>query len=139
MTRRWSWFPFLLASLIALAPAPAHGQQSVIVPSTMVSVPITGTIAAATVIVAGQAGKSIYVTGVVLIPVATSVVTFTQGTGAGCGTGTSNVTGAMTFAAGQTLTAGDGFGVVWVLAPSNSLCITIATAAAPGSLSYALF
>jgi hypothetical protein len=129
-----------LALLLALALANSvQAQQAVVVPSTMVSVPITGTIAAATVLVTGQAGKSIYVTSVALIPVATSVVTFTQGTGAGCASGTSNVSGAMTFAAGQTLTFGDGYGVVWVLAPGNSLCITIATAAAPGSLSYALF
>jgi hypothetical protein len=132
--------PFaLIVSLLTLLVGSAAAQQSVIVPSTTVSIPITGTIAAATVIVTGQAGKSIFVTSVALVPVATSVVTFTQGTGAGCGTGTSNVSGAMTFAAGQTLHLGTGNGTVWVLAPGNSLCITVATAAAPGSLSYALF
>ena len=137
MTSFASWFCFPCIAL-ALA-SPAAAQQAIVVPATMASVPITGTIAAATVIVTGQAGKSIYVTSVALVPVATSVVTFSQGTGAGCGSGTSNVTGAMTFAAGQTLTLGDGYGVVWVLAPGNNLCITIATAASPGSLSYALF
>jgi hypothetical protein len=131
-----------LAAALALAlslASPASGQQAIIVPATTASIPVTGTIAAATVLVTGQANKAIYITAVNLIPVATSVVTFTQGTGAGCGTGTANVTGAMTFAAGQILTLGDGFGTIWVLSPGNSLCITIATAAAPGSLSYAMF
>ena len=137
MTSFASWFCF---PCIALALASlAHAQQAVVVPSTMVSVPITGTIAGATVIVTGVPGKSIYVTAVALVPVATSAVLFSQGTGAGCASGTANLTGTLTFAAGQTLTFGDGYGTVWVLAPGNSLCITIATAAAPGSLSYALF
>jgi hypothetical protein len=66
----------------------ASAQQSVVIPGTTASIPITGTIGAATVIVTGVAGKSVYVTAVGLIPVATSAVTFTQNTGAACGTGT---------------------------------------------------
>lgn len=117
----------------------ALAQQSVFVPATTNQISIAGTVAAATKIVTGISGKSIYVTGVALIPVATSVVTFTTGTGTNCGTGTASVTGAMTFAAGQTLTYGIGNGAVFVIPQGNDLCITIATAAAPGSLAYSLF
>jgi hypothetical protein len=130
----------LLALVLALTLSiPALAQQSVVVPATTASIPITGTIGAATVIITGVTGQRIYVTSVALVPVATAVVTFTSGTGAGCGSGTSNVTGAMTFAAGQTLMLGIGNGAVWALAPGNSLCITVATAAASGSLSYSQF
>jgi hypothetical protein len=43
---------------------PALGQQSVLVPATTTSIPITGTVAAATVIVQGVAGLRIYITSV---------------------------------------------------------------------------
>lgn len=125
-----------LALVLGVVQANAQAGQP---PSTTATAPITGTIAAATVLVAGLAGQRIYVTAIQLVPVATSVVTFTSGTGAGCGTGTANVTGAMTFAAGQTLALGDGFGAIWALPLGASLCITIATAVAPGSIAYAIF
>ena len=125
----------LLASLLALASAVPAASQTV--PATQASVPVTGTVATAAVIVTGAAGQRIYVTSVLLAPVATSVVTFTQGTGAACGTGTTNVTGAMTFGAAAVLEFGNGNGAVWALETGNSLCITIATAVAPGSISYA--
>lgn len=130
----------VLASLLWLAAtAAAFAQQSVVVPATTNQISVAGTVAASTRIVTGAAGKRIYVTAVALIPVATSVVTFTYGTGTNCGTGTGSVTGAMTFAAGQTLTLGIGAGAVYALPVGTDLCITIATAAAPGSLAYALF
>jgi hypothetical protein len=129
----------LLAVLLSIVSTQAWAQQSIVVPATTNSIAITGTVATATVIVTGVAGKSIYVTSVAVVPVATSVVTFTSGTGAACGTGTANVTGAMTFAAGQTLIVGHGYGAVWALPAGASLCVTIATAAAPGSLSYSQF
>lgn len=117
----------------------ALAQSAVVIPATMVSIPITGTVAASTKIVSGIAGKQIYITGVSLIPVATSVVTFTTGTGTNCGTSTASLTGAMTFAASQVLSRGNGYGAVLVLPSGFDLCLTIATAAAPGSLSYAQF
>ena len=129
----------LLAVLLSIVSTEAWSQQSVVTPSTTNSIAITGTVATTTVIVTGVASKSVYVTSVALVPVATSVVTFTQGTGAACATGTSSVTGAMTFNAGQVLTLGDGYGAVWALLPGNSLCITVGTVAAPGSLSYSQF
>lgn len=117
----------------------ALAQASVVVPATTNQISIAGTVATATKIVSGVSGKQIYVTMVSLIPVATSVVTFTTGTGTNCGTGTANVTGAMTFAAGQVLDLGTGNGALWVIPAGNDLCITITTAAAPGSLAYAQF
>jgi hypothetical protein len=128
-----------LVLALALCGGPAAAQQSVVTPATSASIPIAGTVAAATKIVSGAAGKSIYVTAIALVPVATSVVTLTSGTGTNCGTNTANVTGAMTFNAGQVLAVGDGFGAVLVVPQGADLCLTIATAAAPGSLSYAQF
>jgi hypothetical protein len=125
---------------LGLLTSSAEAQQAIVTPATMASVPIVGTVATASVLVSGIAGKSIYVTSVDLVPVATSVVTFSQGTGAACAGGTTaNLTGALTFAAGQVYSKGAGVGVVWVLLPGNNLCITIAAAAAPGSLAYAQF
>lgn len=122
--------PRVIAALLfylGLASA-ALAQQSVFVPATTAQISVAGTVAASTRIVTGIAGKRIYVTNVNLIPVATSVVTFTYGTGTNCGTGTTSITGAMTFAAGQVLNLGIGNGAVFVLPPGNDLCITIATA-----------
>lgn len=132
---------FIAALLLFIASASAAlAQQSVFVPATTNQIAIAGTVAASTQIVAGVAGKRIYVTNVNMIPVATSVVTFTTGTGTNCGTSTASVTGAMTFTTGnQPLALGVGNGAVFVLPLGFSLCVTIATAAAPGSLAYAIF
>lgn len=126
----------LLALCLGLAPAQA---QAPVVPSSQFTIQIAGTIAAQTRIVQGRANAQINVTTLALIPAATAVVTFTYGTGTNCGTGTTNLTGAMTFAAGAVMTVGDGYGSVMVVPSGNDLCITIATAAAPGWLSYSLF
>lgn len=130
---------FILALMLLGFLQPAHAQQSVVVPATTNQISVAGTVATSTRIVTGITGKSIYVTAVSLIPVATSVVTFTYGTGTNCGTGTTSITGAMTFAAGQTLISGVGNGAIFVLPQAVDLCITIATAAAPGSLAYSIF
>lgn len=128
-----------LGLLSGLGLAPAQAQQSVVVPATTTQVAVAGTVAARTKIVSAIAGKSIYVTSVALVPVATAAVTFSYGTGSDCGTGTGTLTGVMVFAAGQVLALGSGYGAVWVLPPATDLCITVATAAAPGSLAYSQF
>ena len=66
-------------------------------------------------------------------------MTFTAGTGSACGSNTASVTGALTFSAGQTYSKGDGNGAVWVLGLGLNLCVTIATAVAPGSISYSIY
>ncbi len=129
----------LASFALALSVASAFAQNPVPVPATRMQIPIAGTVAASTRIVTGISGSQIIVTGLSLIPVATSVVTFTYGTGTNCGTGTTSLTGAMTFAAGQTLNLGAGYGGIMVLPQGNDLCITIATAAAPGFLAYAQY
>jgi hypothetical protein len=131
---------FLLALLLTTGIlTAASAQQSVFTPATMGTTPIAATTTTALRIINGIAGKSIYVTALNMIPVATSVVTFSAGTGTNCATGTTNLTGAMTFAAGQTLSLGNGYGAVLVVPQSADLCVTISTANAPGSLGYAIF
>jgi hypothetical protein len=125
-----------LVGLLLVAPAVA---QPTVVPSTTQSTPIVGTVAGPLIIAQGQVGQSVYVTHVTIMPSVTAAVTFTQGTGAGCGTGTSNVTGTMTFSAGQFLNVGSGNGALWALLSGNSLCVTIATAVAPGVISWTRF
>ena len=130
----------LWLALFALGLAlPAQAQQSVVVPATTAQVSIAAGTLSATKIVAGITGKQIYVTQVVMVPVATAVVTFTYGTGSACGTGTTAVAGVLTFAAGQTLSVGNGNGAVWVIPSGQDLCLTIGTAGAPGSLAYSQF
>lgn len=128
-----------LALVTLLGLCAGASAQSFPVPAASIQTSIAGTVAVATKILTGIAGKQIIVTGVSQIPVATSVVTYTYGTGTNCGTGTTSVTGAMTFAAGQTLNLGNGAGAIFILPQLTDLCITIATAAAPGSLTYTFF
>lgn len=129
----------ILVLALALGIGNAQAQQAVVVPATMASISVAAGTLAASRIITGVSGKSIYITSIALIPVATAVVTFTTGTGTNCGTGTANLTGAMTFAAGQTLTYGVGNGAVLVAPQGNDVCLTIATAGAPGSITYSIF
>lgn len=126
--------------LIGLANA-ALAQQW---PTPAFNLSIAGTVAASTKIITapttgGPSGKQIIITSIMQVPVATSVVTYTYGTGTNCGTGTTSLTGAMIFAAGQVLNMGSGIAPIMILPPGNDLCVTIATAAAPGSLTYTLW
>ena|SRR5882724_3969380 len=130
---------FCAALLFYLGLASAALAQSFPIPASTIQIPIAGTVAASTRIVTGVAGRQIIVTAVFQIPVATSVVTYTYGTGTNCGTGTASVTGALTFGAGQILEIGNGYGGIFILPQGVDLCITIVTAAAPGSLAYTLF
>lgn len=124
-------------ALLALSLAvPAAAQQSVFVPATMATVSITGTVAAATKIISGAVGKSIYITALMLTPAATSVVTLTAGTGTNCATNTVNLTGALT---PGTVNWGTGNGALLVAPQGDDVCITIATATAPGALAYSQF
>jgi len=88
---------------LAVAGVGAAKAQLAPVPATQYSAPIVGTVATVAVLIAGIAGQRIYVTAVDLVPVATSVVTFTQGTGATCSGGSTagNVTGPLTFVLGR--------------------------------------
>lgn len=131
---RLLWLALILA---CLGYAPAQAQQ--LVPATTQTVAVAGTVAAATKIISGVTGRNLYITSMSLVPVATSVVTLTAGTGTNCATNTVNLTGAMTFAAGQTFMLGDGYGAIIAAPLGNDICITIATAASPGTISYAVY
>lgn len=128
-----------LALTFSLALAASAVAQSFPNVQSTASIPIAGTVAASTRIVTAVQGRQIIVTSVNLVPVATASVLFTYGTGTNCGTGTVNITGTMVFSAGQTLNLGSGLGGLWVLPQNVDLCVTIATAAAPGSLAYSVF
>lgn len=108
-------------------------------PSPSIHLSLAGTVAAATRVVQVPSGKQIVVTTLSMAPLATSVVTWTYGTGTNCGTGTGSLTGAMTFEAGEAVNLGAGVGPVMIVPPGNDLCVTVATAAAPGHLVYTLW
>jgi len=118
----------------------ALAQQSVFVPATMASVPITISTATTTLLVTGVSGKSIYVTAVDVISAGTGNIQFIAGTGATCGTGTVNVTGNYNFVAQVGFTKAAGNGAIWVIPQGFSLCaVTSGAVGMPGSLSYAIF
>jgi hypothetical protein len=130
---------FFLACLRGFAPEPADAQSSVNA-STQFTTPITGTASGSSVkIIPGAANKFTNITSILQIPVATAVVQYTAGTGTNCGTGTVNLTGSLTFAASQTLNIGDGSSAILVAPLGFDVCITISTAAAPGSIAYSQF
>jgi hypothetical protein len=108
------------------------------VPATLASVPITGTVAGAAKIISGTSGKSIYLTAISLAPASTSAVTITAGTGTNCGTNTTNLTGTIV-GNGSPWTFGSGYGAILVAPVGYDVCITIATATAPGSIAYAKY
>lgn len=129
------------ALVILLGLANAALAQNFPAPSNQVS--IAGTVAARTRIVTvptsgAGVSRQIVVTALSQAPLATSVVTYSYGTGTDCGTDTGTLTGAMTFEAGDSINMGSGLGPVMVVPPGNDLCITIATAAAPGWLVYTI-
>jgi len=118
----------------------ALAQQSVFVPATTASIPITISTATTTLLVTGVSGKSIYVTAVDVIAAGTGNIQFIAGTGATCGTGTVNITGNYNLIAQVGFTKATGNGVVWVIPQGFSLCaVTSGAVGMPGSLSYAIF
>lgn len=128
----------LLLSLLGLAPA--QPQQSVFIPATMASVPITISTATTTRLIIGVSNQSIYITSISLISTGTGNVQFIAGTGATCGTGTVNITGNYNLTAQVGFTIGVGAGAVLVVPVNLSLCaVTSAAVGMPGSISYAIF
>jgi hypothetical protein len=126
------------ALLIFFGLASAALAQSPTIPGTQRTVDITGT-AGTTRVIPGIAGRSIYITALLLVPVATAVVTISTGTGAACGTNNVPLSGAMTFAAGDPIEYGTGNGAVFVAPVGQDFCIAVGTANAPGSVSFAQF
>lgn len=130
----------LLGLLLTLALGGAQAQQSVMVPATTTSLPITISTATTTLLVTGVASQRIYVTALDIISAGSGNIQFISGTGATCGTGTANVTGNYVLAAGQGPQIGTGNGALWVLPLGASLCaVTSAAVGMPGFLSYVIF
>jgi hypothetical protein len=127
----------LIWLLLLLVPAAA---QQPLVPGTTARVAISAVIVSTpTLVITGRAGASIYLTGIVLVPAAGSVVTFSSGiSGTNCGT-SGPIVGAMTFPGNIPFVVGSGYGAVLVVPQGQDLCLTIATAVAPGWLSYGIF
>lgn len=130
----------LLLLLLMLA-SPCWAQQSIVIPATMASVPITVSTNTTTLLVTGISGKSIYVTNAFLLAAGITNVQFIAGTGSTCGTGTINITGNINLTAQVGFVLGVGNGVVLVVPSGLSLCLVSSgsSIAVPGSLAYAIF
>ena len=129
----------LLALALGLASLEASAQP--FIPGTQQTTSIVGTVGTALLITnpnPATTGPRVYVTAIALVPVATATIQFISGTGATCATGTVNLTGVMTFSAGQTVMIGDGYGAVLVAGPGLSVCAIIAVAVAPGLIAFAI-
>jgi hypothetical protein len=66
-------------------------------------------------------------------------VAFVYGTGANCGTGTTNISAAMPLAANQNMTASAANGSLLRGLAANALCLTVATNTVTGYVTYAQF
>lgn len=129
----------LLLALALCLGSTAQAQQSVFVPATTASFAITGT---TTILEIAPAvtGKQIYVTQMTVRLLATSVFTLTHGTGTNCGSGTPVAFYTNTApAAASDVVSGTGNGALFVIPTGRALCITVATAAASGWVSWAQF
>ena len=128
----------LLLGAAVLAPATVLAQNALPPVSTQKSAIFAG-IQTITQLIAGIAGKSIYITNITNHPASTSVFTLSYGTGTNCGTGTQAFYGPSTFQAGENVYDGDGAGAVFVVPAGNAVCVTAATATSIGWVSYAQF
>lgn len=135
----------LFVATLALATAwfiwvsPLLAQNAFPPVGTMFSTILAGTVASITKVISGVSGKSIYLTQLTLHPNNTAVVTFSYGSGTNCGTGTTTFYGPATFGAQENAYIGSGAGAIFVVPQGKDVCVTVATAIAPGWLSYAQF
>jgi hypothetical protein len=89
------------------------------------SVAVTAAAAGTTQIIAAQTLNSIYVCGYQLSQIATAgTLQWVYGTGSSCGTGTTNLTGAMGVTASQPFSYSVGVGYVMKVPTANALCLT---------------
>ena len=129
-----------LVLLFVLLATPAVAQQSVFVPATMFSSPITISTATTTLLITGVSGKSTYITQVNVVAAGTGNIQFISGTGSTCGTGTVNLSGNYQLTAQQGFAMGTGNGTFWVAGSGLNVCaVTSANVGMPGSIAYAQF
>src|SRR5262245_59678316 len=119
--------------------APAQPSGPVVQASTQKSAPFAPAIGTTAQLITGVPNTQVYITGIAMTPAAGTVVALIEGTGSACGTNTANLTGSMTFAAGQVFTYGDGAGAIIVVGRGNNVCISVATAAVGGTIAWAQF
>lgn len=127
-----------LALFFGLASA-ALAQFAGPVPVTQASVLFGSATTARVKLISGVAGKSIYITAMITHPTTTAVLTLSYGTGTNCGTNTVVFYGPSTFQNSENAYIGNGAGAVFVVPSAQDVCVTVATAIAPGWLSYAQF
>lgn len=112
-------------------------QRAFTCPNTAV---VNVTAAATTQLVALSGATSIRVCAMALTISLAGTAKFVSGTGANCGTGTADITGAMTLAAGTPLAMGDGAGGSVLRAPASAaLCLAAVTGNVTGFVTYAQF
>ena len=96
--------------------------------------------AATTQLVALAASQIIRVCGfTITADTAATTATFVYGTGANCGTGTTAITGAMRMQDEGNISQVSGNGSVFRTASANALCLTTATGAVTGFVTYAQY
>lgn len=100
---------------------------------------ISVTAAATTEIVALSSSQIIRVCSFVLTESLAGTAKFVYGTGANCGSGTTDITAAMALATSGTMALSAGNGSLFRTAASNALCLTAVTGNITGFLSYAKF
>jgi len=96
--------------------------------------------ATATQIVALSGTTKIYVSAYSIVASVAENVKFQYGTGTNCGTGTTDITSLMAFAANGGIAAGSGMAPLFVVPAGNALCVTASTTGPTAvNVSYAQF
>lgn len=122
-----------LAALLAASPARAADD-------CRFTASVSVTAAATTEIVALTTGQRIRICSVAISMTATGTAKFVTGTGTNCGTGTADMTPAMTLATGAPLALNSGDNTYLLEAPvSQAICMTAATGNIAGWVRYQKF
>lgn len=100
---------------------------------------INVTAAATTELVALTAAQTIRVCSFVITESLAGTAQFVYGTGTNCGTGTTNITGAMAMATSGVLAISTGNGSVFRTASANALCLAAVTGNITGFVTYAKY
>lgn len=126
---------------LSLAVAPVAEAQALRVAVACDQTAAISTAAAATgQLVALTAGQRIAVCSYVLNGAGATTAKFVRGTGAACGTGTADVTGAMKLIDGSSIPHGSGAGALFRLPAGEALCLTNSAAVqVSGHVTFAKF
>ena len=130
----------LALAVLVIGSTIAKGQQSVIIPATTISTPVGWASDGAQVVISGVTGQRIYVTAFDGVASGTGTVLLTSGTGAGCATGTVNITGTYSLTTQTRISIGTGNGAIWVVGSGLNLCATVTSPVGlRGFMSYSIF